>query len=227
MNKENKTKTKKYKNQSRSNHQERKTTLVGLTGSIAAGKSTICDILKQINIPYFSADEEVHKLYQKDGEAVLVLKPYFPKAIKQGAVDRRILSHILLEYPKKLDLLEHLIHPLVQKKREQFIKESIKKDERLVVLDIPLLFETIENPKDIFDVVMVVSSSPANKKARLDKKIHLAKETINLLTLLTNRQMPQNEKEKHADIVLYNNGTKDDLILKIKNVFSRLKNDNK
>jgi dephospho-CoA kinase len=113
-----------------------------LTGSIAMGKSTAGTMFRRRKIPVFDADETVHDLFRKGGAAVDLIKKYFPTTINGGTVDRSILGEIVFSDPRRLSVLESLIHPLVDKERRLFLQRHQRRKTNIVVLDIPLFFET-------------------------------------------------------------------------------------
>ena len=109
--------------------------IIGLTGSIATGKSSAANHFRDKNIPVFSADDAVHELYR--GEAVPAIEQVFPRSIVDGQVDRMELSKQLLAHPEDFIKLEALIHPLVADKRRRFIDHQSGQGAKIIVLDIP------------------------------------------------------------------------------------------
>src|SRR5262245_54197162 len=138
--------------------------VIGLTGSIAMGKTETARMFAASGIPVFDSDAAVHALYTKGGDAVEAIGKAFPEAIKQGAVDRVALSDSLANKPQRLAELEAIVHPLVRKAQKRFLNESRKKGASLVVLDIPLLFETSRQAE--FDAIVVVSAPAEVQRER-------------------------------------------------------------
>jgi dephospho-CoA kinase len=174
---------------------------IGLTGSIATGKSETSKLFSQANVPVFDADAEVHKIY-KDRSVVEMLAKYFPEAIQNGVVNRQILGKIVLTDVKKLKALEVLIHPLVQAQRERFVAKCRKENAHFVIMDIPLLFET-EQGGDV-DYVVVVSAPENLQRERALARPGMTEEKLAGIRF---RQVPDAEKRKQADFVIENSGS--------------------
>jgi dephospho-CoA kinase len=168
--------------------------ILGLTGSLAMGKSTVAALFRKKGIPVQSADEAVHELYK--GEAVEVLKPVFPAAIMDGKVDHARLSKLLTS-KEEWKKLESIVHPLVYKKREEFLKKMRGYGAHLIVLDIPLLFET--GLQNTCDAVIVVSAAHEVQKARALSRPGMSLEK---LESILSRQMPDAEKKMRAHFVI-------------------------
>ena len=112
---------------------------LGLTGSIATGKSTVLAAFAALGVPVFSSDEAVHELYA--GEAVGPVGNAFPGVVRNGRVDRDTLSAALIADPKRLGELEGIVHPLVRRRIALFLEQAAATGAPLAVVDIPLLFE--------------------------------------------------------------------------------------
>jgi len=139
--------------------------IVGLTGSIAMGKSTVAGLFREEGVPVHDADQAVHKLMSADGLATAKVLEAFPTAAATaGGIDRTVLGRLVFADPERRKTLEQILHPLVRQDREHFCEEKRKAGARLVVLDIPLLFET-GGEKDC-DAVVVVSASDWQQKTR-------------------------------------------------------------
>jgi dephospho-CoA kinase len=171
--------------------------LLGLTGSIGMGKSTTAEMFVEQGVPVWDADATVHRLYAPGGAAAPALAQDFPEAVRAGAVDRAALKTRLAQDPIALARLEALIHPLVAADRQAFIENAAARGEKLVVLDIPLLFETGADRQ--VDATLVVSAPPEVQRARV-----LAREgmTPEHLETILSRQMPDAEKRRRATYVL-------------------------
>ncbi|GAA5096545.1 dephospho-CoA kinase [Bartonella acomydis] len=170
--------------------------IIGLTGSIAMGKSTVADFFKQVGIPVFSADDSVHQLYN-DKPAVSLIARAFPNAIEDGKINRLKLSEILLNDPEKLQKLEKIIHPLVQEKEKEFIEKARREGKKLVVLEIPLLFETKSEKR--LDSVIVVSAPRTIQKDRAMIRPNMNEEKF---AFINTRQMSDEEKQERADFII-------------------------
>jgi dephospho-CoA kinase len=174
--------------------------IVGLTGSIATGKSETARLFSARDVPVFDADAEVHRIY-RDKPVVKMLAKYFPDAIKNGHVDRQVLGKIVLTDVNKLKKLEVLIHPLVQAQREKFIQAWKEKNVPFVIMDIPLLFET-DQANDV-DYVVVVSVPEDIQRERALARPGMTREKLAAILL---RQVPDVEKHRRADFIIDNSG---------------------
>ncbi|EJF98212.1 dephospho-CoA kinase [Bartonella vinsonii subsp. arupensis Pm136co] len=170
--------------------------IIGLTGSIAMGKSTVADFFKQAGISVFSADDAVHQLYKSEPTLSFIART-FPNVVENGKVNRFKLSEILINDNEKLQTLEKIIHPLVQKKEKEFIDTAHKQGKKLVVLDIPLLFET--NGEKRVDKVVVVSAPLAIQKERAMIRPNMNEKKF---AFIQARQMSDEKKRKRADFII-------------------------
>lgn len=171
--------------------------LLGLTGSIGMGKSTTAAMFAELGVPVWDADAAVHRLYAPGGAAAQALSHDFPEAIAGGAVDRAALKARLARDPAALELLESLVHPLVAADRQAFIDRARDKGAALVVLDIPLLFETGADRQ--MDATLVVTAPPDVQRARVLARPAMTED--HLATILS-RQMPDAEKRRRATHVI-------------------------
>ena len=167
---------------------------LGLTGSIGMGKSTTAGMFAALGIPVWDADATVHKLYAEGGAAVAVVQELFPEAIEDEAVDRAKLREIIAAHPDALRQLEDRVHPLVAADRLAFIKAQTGS---IVLLDIPLLFET--GAEDQCDAIAVVSTDAKTQRARVLARGGMSEDTFELI--LT-RQLPDAEKRARADYLI-------------------------
>ncbi len=167
--------------------------ILGLTGSIAMGKSTTAQMFRDFGVPVNDADEVVHELYR--GEAVTPVEAAFPGTTKDGEVDRAELSRQLMEAPGRLPELEAIVHPLVRKKEQEFLTKNAGAP--FVVLDIPLLFETGAEKR--VDRVVVVSCSAELQRERALKRPGMTEEKF---AMILARQVPDSEKRKRADYII-------------------------
>lgn len=169
--------------------------VLGLTGSIGMGKSTTASLFAELGVPVHDADAAVHALYEKD--AVPAIEAAFPGTVVEGRVDRGRLGARVLNDPQAMARLEAIVHPLVREAELAFLARAEKSGARIVVLDIPLLFETGGDRR--VDAVVVVSAPAAMQRERL-----LAREgmTPDKLDALLPRQMPDEEKRARADFIV-------------------------
>lgn len=170
--------------------------VVGLTGSIAMGKSETAKMFAACGIPVFDSDAVVHDLYAQGGAAVAPLRALAPAAIVDGSVDRRKLATLVQADPALLTKVEAAVHPLVKARQAAFLTESAQQAD-IAVLDIPLLFET-RREADV-DVVVVVSAGSGLQRARALARPGM---TAEKLDFILSRQLPDTEKRARADYVI-------------------------
>jgi len=171
--------------------------MIGLTGSIGMGKSTTAAMFREAGIPVYDADAAVHALYDVGGAAVGPVGEAFPGVVKDGRVDREALRQRVLGQPEELKRLNAIVHPLVGQHRGTFFKDVEDSGADMVVLDIPLLFET--GGERNMDAVVVVSAPAEVQRARV-----LAREgmTPERLDAILAQQLPDAEKRARADYVV-------------------------
>lgn len=171
--------------------------VAALTGSIAMGKTTTAKLFGDRGIPVFDSDAAVHALYAKGGKAVSVLREIVPAAIADGAVDRKLLAAEILARSHLLEKIEQAVHPLVQEMQQKFLEDAAKAGAALVILDIPLLFETGRDGH--VDRIITVTASPQLQRARALARPGMTEEKFDLLL---SRQVPDVEKRARADYVI-------------------------
>jgi len=169
--------------------------ILGLTGSIGMGKSTTAQMFRDEDIRVHDADKTVHQLYEN--EAVGPLQDLFPSAIVDGRVDRKALGRLVLGKPDKLRSLEQIIHPMVWEKEQEFLKYSRAQNASLVVLDIPLLFETGGEKR--VDAVLVVTADEEIQKQRVLEREDMNEEKF---AAILKQQVPDSEKRQKADFII-------------------------
>ncbi|MFQ5624541.1 MAG: dephospho-CoA kinase [Paracoccaceae bacterium] len=170
---------------------------LGLTGSIGMGKSTTAAFFADAGVPVWDADECVHRLYAKGGAGVPAIALLAPGAVADGAVDRAKLRDAIAADAALLPRIEAAIHPLVAADRERFVNERSGAGDRLVVFDVPLLFET--GADAWLDGVLVVTAPP---EVQRDRVLSRAGMTEAQLARIRARQMPDSEKRSRADFVI-------------------------
>ena len=171
--------------------------IVGLTGSIGMGKSTAAAALRRLRIPVHDADAEVHRLLQTDRKLIDAIEAEFPGVTGADGVNRPALGAQVFGDPAALRRLEALIHPRVQRSEAAFIRRMRGRRKALVVLDIPLLFETGGDRR--CDATMVVAAPEFLQAQRVLRRQGMTRER---LAAIRTRQMPDNEKLRRADIVI-------------------------
>jgi dephospho-CoA kinase len=169
--------------------------VLGLTGSIGMGKTTTARLFAEAGVPVHDADAVVHALYE--GEAVGPIEQAFPGTTRDGKVNREALSRRVAGDPGALKKLEAIVHPLVRKSEERFLAQAEKDGAPVVVLDIPLLFETGAEKR--VDAVVLVSAPTDVQRERVMARPGMTPEKFE--TLLT-RQMSDAEKRRRADFIV-------------------------
>ncbi|MFB2567175.1 dephospho-CoA kinase [Rhizobium sp. IMFF44] len=173
---------------------------IGLTGSIGMGKSTSAKLFAEAGIPVNDSDAVVHDLYS--GEAVPLVEAAFPGTTSSGKVDRQELSRKLAGDPSGFKRLETIVHPLVRERERQFLERQRKAGADMVMLDIPLLFETGADKR--VDKIVVVSCDPQIQRERVLARPGMTEEKFNMIL---SRQTPDVEKRARADYVIDTGGS--------------------
>ena len=168
---------------------------LGLTGSIGMGKSVTAQMFRDEGVPVHDADQTVHDLYA--GPAADLIDAAFPGVVVDGIVDRQRLSARVIHHPEAMAKLESIIHPLVQLKEEAFLKRAEQSGAALVVLDIPLLFETHAQAR--VDKILVVTAPPETQCQRVLARPGM---TPDKLKTILSRQLPDAQKRAKADYVI-------------------------
>ena len=169
--------------------------IVGLTGSIGMGKSTIASRFRDVGVPVCDADAIVHALY--GGDAVAPIEAAFPGTTAGGMVDRDKLSQALLNDPAGFKTLEAIVHPLVFAEEKAFLKQHADDGQPFAVLEIPLLFETGGDAR--VDVTVVVSAPADVQRQRVLERPGMTDEKFQQIV---SRQVPDSEKRRRADFIV-------------------------
>ena len=168
--------------------------VLGLTGSIGMGKSTTADMFRDEGVPVWDADDTVHRLYAQGGAAVPLIAEQIPEAVVDGAVSRDRLKRLITNDPRILPFVENIVHPLVAADRAAFLAAH---PHDLVLLDMPLLFET---KADLWlDAVIVVTAPEDIQRARVLDRGTMTEDQFDLIL---SKQMPDIEKRKRADFII-------------------------
>jgi dephospho-CoA kinase len=195
--------------------------IIGLTGSIASGKSFIEKHLARHSFAIFDADKAVHKLLSKSGKAVNAVRALYPKAYSQGAINRHKLASSVFNNPQDLKNLEQILHPLVRREMYEAIKLAHRQRRKCIILNIPLLFE---NSLDkICDVVLLSFVNPKLQEQRYLKR---GGRSVKELQNIINKQMSAKEKRKRADVIINTSLSKASVVRQLDLVTSRLQNKN-
>ena len=171
--------------------------IVGLTGSIGMGKSTTSGLFAEAGAAVYDADAAVHEIYAPGGAAVEPVGAAFPGVVVGGGIDRARLSKHVLGNPEALKTLEQIVHPLVGRGRQMFFEQARREQRDIVILDVPLLFET--GGDKALDAVIVVSAPSDIQRERVLARPEM---TPDKLDAILARQMPDAEKRQRADFVI-------------------------
>ncbi len=169
--------------------------LLGLTGSVGMGKSTTAAMFAARGVPVFDSDAAVHRLYR--GEAVAAVEEAFPGVSRDGGIDREALGQRVVSDPAAMRRLEAIVHPLVRAERERFVAAAREAVATLVVLDVPLLYET--GGDNEVDAVVLVSAPLAVQKARVLARPGMTEARF---TAILAKQMPDAAKRRRARFVI-------------------------
>ena len=173
--------------------------IIGLTGSVASGKSTVAGWIAQRGIAVHDADSTVHSLLAANGAAVPDIMARFGGSIlaDDGSIDRKKLSNHVFEHPQDRKILESILHPMLRQHRDQFLADHRRSGSKIVVLDVPLLFETGGNAQCDYVVVVHAGEDTIWRRALARPGM-----TENKLAGILKTQMPASEKCQRADLVL-------------------------
>ena len=181
----------------RSRRHRRPPLIIGLTGSIAMGKSTAAAAARFLKIPVFDSDAVVHRLMSPQGPAARLIAQKYPGLVGAKGVDRAALGHVVFADKTALRDLESVVHPLVRRERQRFFQSVRARRRPVVIDDIPLLFES-SSERD-FDFIIVVSAPAFLQRQRALRRAGMTEAKLaNVLA----RQVPDRTKRFHADVVI-------------------------
>ena len=189
--------------------------VLGLTGSLGMGKSTTAKLFAEAGVPVYDADAAVHKLYE--GEAAPAIEAAFPGTTSDGKVDRKKLSARVVHDPAAIKQLEQIVHPMLGASRKKFFDDAERSGAPVVVVDVPLLFETGGEKR--VDAVVVVTTSPENQRERIMARGTMTQEALDSILA---RQMPDAEKRKRADFVVDTSDGLDPVRAQIKDILAEV-----
>lgn len=170
---------------------------LGLTGSIGMGKSAVARMFREAGLPVWDADAAVHEIYGPGGAAVEPVRQRFPEAVVGGAVDRERLSREVVGNDAAILDLERIVHPLVGEHRTRFLVEAEQAGADIVVVDVPLLYET--GGEGRVDAVVVVSARAEQQRERVLARAGMSERKFEAILA---RQVPDEEKRARADYVI-------------------------
>ena len=192
--------------------------LVGVTGSIGMGKSTVAQMFTEHGYGVYNADDTVHYIYENDGEVIEKVERKFPGSTKNGVVNRLALRDLLNKDPDKFRDLEQIVHPITRKYQIIYIKKLIEEGKMGCVLDVPLLFET--GGEKYVDVSVVVTASEATQEFRV---VSERKVPLEIFNAIKDQQMPDREKLKKADYIISTDSKIEETKSEVKGVAAKIK----
>ena len=191
---------------------------VALTGSMAAGKSTVATMFAELGVPVFDADAVVRKLYASGGAAVEPLRQLVPAVVSpDGGVNRVRLSEEVMKDPELLRKVEEVVHPLVDIERKKFLDRARRKGTPYVVLEEPLLME--KGREREYDLVVTVH---APRDVRIARALNRPNMTEEKFSILDARQLPDMEKRDRADFVIETSGTLEDVRRQVRKLHRKI-----
>jgi dephospho-CoA kinase len=185
-----------------------------LTGSLGMGKSTAAKFFAEEGVPVHDSDAVVHALYE--GEATPLIEQAFPGSTSGGKVDRNKLATMVLNDNAALARLEAIVHPMVTASREKFLADARDNGAQVVVLDVPLLFETSVERR--CDAVVVVSAPPEIQRSRAFQRPGM---TDDKLAAILSKQTPDAEKRRRADFVVDSSQSFDHTRMQIRDILQK------
>lgn len=192
--------------------------LIGLTGSIGMGKTQTATLFEEEGVACYDADAAVHKLYEKGGAAVAPVGALVPEAIVDGAVNRDVLGQAVLKDRNKLKELEAIVHPLVGKAQMDFFEAQIEAKQEMVLLDVPLLFET--GGDGYVDTVIVVSAPADIQRARVLARPGMSAERFEDIL---SKQVPDEEKRARAEFIVDSSISIEDARRQVRAILAQIK----
>ena len=192
--------------------------IIGLTGSIATGKTFVAKCFAKLGAKVFDADKTVHELLTYGGRAVKAVREAFPESYDEGCICRKKLGAIIFDNNEKRQKLESIMHPLVAKERVAFLEEAQKQKISVVVLEIPLLFES--RVKTACDYVVVTIVEPNIQKSRALTREGMTEQRFSAINAL---QMDSDEKARRADFVIDTKFSEFSVFRKVKEIMQNVR----
>ncbi len=189
--------------------------IIGLTGSVGMGKSTVASRLRERGLAVCDADALVHQLYE--GPAVAPVEEAFPGSTTDGRVDRQKLSAMLLQDPSAFKRLEAIVHPMVSAAERECLQAGQRRGATMAVLEHPLLFDVRKDAK--CDVTIVVSAPPEIQRERVLARPGMTPEK---LAMILAKQMPDAEKRRRATYVVETGGPIEETLAAVDRIIDQL-----
>lgn len=191
--------------------------IIGLTGSIGMGKSTVAAMFGEAGVPVFDADAEVRAMQGPDGELLPAIEAAFPGSTNASGVDREALGKLVFGDPEKLAQLEAIVHPAVGQKRGEFLTRNAS--EHMLVFDIPLLFEG--SGHEAVDTIVVVSAPAEVQRERVLARPGM---TVEKFEHILGLQTPDAEKRERAHHIIDTGTTLAETRVQVADLIERLRN---
>ena len=189
---------------------------IGITGSLGMGKSTVSSIFRNNNIKVWDADFEVHSLYKKGKEGYKSITSIYPELEDKVEINRKKVSNLIRDKKIDLKLIEGLIHPLLVKSREKFIKKN--EEEEILIFDIPLLYET--KAETWLNYVITIYCSEINQIKRLKKRKDYDPKKIKYLI---SKQISPIQKNKKADFIINTDQSMTQVEIKVLDIIKKVR----
>ena len=177
-----------------------KTFILGLTGSIGMGKTTTAEMFRDLSIAVWDADAAVHELYTSDRSTIEKIYDILPECVTSAGVDRNLLKNELLSNKDLFSKIENIVHPAIKEHRSAFIEACNISNQKLAVVDIPLLYET--KADQWLDAVLVVSIDEETQRKRVLSRNDMNEKTFDLIL---SKQLPDKIKRDRADYIIETN----------------------
>jgi dephospho-CoA kinase len=190
--------------------------LLGLTGGIGMGKSTVAAMFAEHGVPGFNADEAVHALQAKDGAAIPAIDAAFPGVVHEGILDRAALRARVLTDDSEMKKLEAIMHPMVRGGQSGLIDKARQEGRRAVLLDVPLLFES--GAESRMDKTIIVSCP---REMQIERVLARGVPLADIEAIIA-RQMPDAEKRRRADYVIETGGSLDETRAQVEHIIKEL-----
>lgn len=181
--------------------------IIGLTGGVASGKNFVAHQFEKLRFPVFDADLEVHKLLAGNQEIFKKIQVNFPQTIRNNQIDRKLLGAEVFNNLEKLDILEAIIYPELHKQEQKFIKECRYSRQKIVILNIPLLFEKSGNKRchHTISITLPTRTQFHRFKQRYQKQHGQDKEQVinQKFKQIISRQMTNHQRKRQADLIIH------------------------
>jgi dephospho-CoA kinase len=192
--------------------------ILGLTGSIAMGKTTVSNMFRKLSVPVWCADNEVDSLYSKNGAATKIFIKEFPSVLTETGVDKTKLRNLIHQDNSILKKIEEIVHPLLHSSKNSFAE--LYKNDPIIIYDIPLLFE--KSQENQFDAVVLVTASEITQQTRVLRRKNMTEKDYKLIK---RNQLSEEEKLKRADFIINTDKSLSETQKDVIDLYRKLKNE--